>query len=206
MNVHLYLQPEMRKRDAQKEKMLRQKALKMIVKEGLERFSIQKLAKSAGTSPATIYIYFKDKEDLILQLCGEMVRKMSEASLKNFDPEMSFAEGLRVQWLNRAHYCLKYPHQAQFMEQIKHSSYHEKSIQMMDGTFRKAMQEFVVNAVKRKEVVKVPIEVFWSVAYAPLYNLVRFHNSGKSVGGHKFCFSEEIMLETLNLVLKALKP
>ncbi|MES2617651.1 MAG: TetR/AcrR family transcriptional regulator [Bacteroidota bacterium] len=196
----------MRKRDIQKEKLLRQKALKMVAKDGLEGLSMQKLAKAAGISPATIYIYFESKEDLILQLCSEMVTKMSEATLKNFDPNMSFAEGLKVQWMNRAKYCLKYPHQAHFMEQIKHSSYHEKSLQMMEGTFRKSMQEFVINAIVRKELIKVPLEVFWSVAYAPLYNLVRFHNMGKSVGGHKFQFSEAIMLETLNLVLKALKP
>jgi TetR/AcrR family transcriptional regulator, multidrug resistance operon repressor len=38
----------------------------MVVNEGLVNFGVNKLAKAAGISPATIYIYYKDKEDLII--------------------------------------------------------------------------------------------------------------------------------------------
>ena len=62
------------------------------------------------------------------------------------------------------------------------------------------------HAIERKELVKVPLEVYWSVAFAPLYNLVKFHMLGTSVGGHKFSLNNEIMEDTLGLVLKALKP
>ncbi len=61
----------MRKRDTNKELAIRQKALEMIVKDGLDGFSMQNLAKAAGVSPATIYIYCKDRKDLIVQLCLE---------------------------------------------------------------------------------------------------------------------------------------
>src|SRR5437764_3374776 len=97
--------------DEHKEKSIREKALKMIVKEGIKGFSMQKLAKAANVSPGTLYIYFKDKEDLILQLCKEAGEKMADITLKNFDPSMNFSEGLKVQWVNRAKYCLKYPEQ-----------------------------------------------------------------------------------------------
>ncbi|MBN8856321.1 MAG: helix-turn-helix transcriptional regulator [Sphingobacteriales bacterium] len=33
----------------------------MVVREGFDGFSMQKLARAAGVSPTTIYIYFKDK-------------------------------------------------------------------------------------------------------------------------------------------------
>src|SRR5918911_3506332 len=103
MNIHLFCL-RMRIRDEHKEKSIREKALQMIVKQGIEGFSMQKLAKAAGVSPGTLYIYFKDKEDLILQLCREAGDKMMHITLKNFDPSMSFAEGLKVQWINRAKY------------------------------------------------------------------------------------------------------
>ena len=87
----------MRTRDENKERIIREKALKMMVKEGLDGFSMQKLAKAADVSPATIYIYFKDKEDLVAQLCRDAGKKMMDITFKNFDPSMSFSEGLRVQ-------------------------------------------------------------------------------------------------------------
>jgi AcrR family transcriptional regulator len=196
----------MRTRDDSKEKVIRQQALKMIVKGGFEGFSMQKLARAAQVSPGTLYIYFKDKEDLILQLCREVGDKMSEATLLDFDPAMPFSEGLKIQWINRAKYCIKNPLEAAFLEQLKHSSLQQKAIGILSQGFKEVMGLFVTNAIKRNELVKVPIEVYWSVAFAPLYNLVKFHQNKSSVGGRQFEFSDKIMMETLSLVLKALKP
>jgi AcrR family transcriptional regulator len=196
----------MRTRDENKERIIREKALKMMVKEGLDGFSMHKLAKAANVSPATIYIYFKDKEDLVAQLCMDAGKKMMDITFKNFDPSMSFSEGLRVQWVNRAKYCMKYPDQMHFLEQLRHSPYNEKLTEVMGENFKKVMGNFVTNAIKKKELVKVPLEVYWSIAFAPLYNLVKFHMTGKSIGGRKFVLSDRIMRETFELVLKALKP
>ncbi|MES2689482.1 MAG: TetR/AcrR family transcriptional regulator [Bacteroidota bacterium] len=195
----------MRVKDENKELRLRKYALKMIAKDGLEQFSIQKLAKKAGVSPGTIYIYFKDKDDLILKVCEEQMNKMTETSLEGFSPDMSFNEGMKIQWINRAKYGLKYQDEVLFMEQIKHSSYHSKTIKA-SGPFRKSMHDFVSNAIKNRELVKVPVEVFWSVAYGPLYNLLNFHKRGTSLAGNKFVLTDEIMMQALQLVLKALKP
>jgi TetR/AcrR family transcriptional regulator, multidrug resistance operon repressor len=196
----------MRIRDENKERIIREKALKMMVKEGLDGFSMQKLAKAADVSPATIYIYFKDKEDLVAQISRDAAKKMMDITFKNFDPSMSFSEGLRVQWVNRAKYCMKYPDQMHFLEQLRHSPYSEKLTEMMGENFKKVMGDFVTNAIKKKELVKVPVEVYWSIAFAPLYNLVKFHMTGKSIGGRKFILSDKIMKETFELVLKSLKP
>ncbi|MEO6549184.1 MAG: TetR/AcrR family transcriptional regulator [Ferruginibacter sp.] len=207
MNEHSFIFDErMRTRDENKEKNIREKALQMIVKEGLNGFSMQKLAKAAGVSPATIYIYFKDKEDLVLHLIKEAGAKMVDSTLKDFLPSMSFSEGLRVQWINRMKYCMKYPDQMHFLEQLRHSPYSDKLTEMMGDRFRTAMGNFVSNAIKRNELIKVSMEVYWSIAFAPLYNLVKFHMTGKSLGNKKFILTDKIINETFELVLKALKP
>lgn len=92
----------MRTRDENKEEAIRQKAIELIVTNGLEGFSIHKLAKAANVSPATIYIYYKDKEDLVVNITADVFNKMQEHSLRNFSSDMSFEEGLRIQWKNRA--------------------------------------------------------------------------------------------------------
>jgi hypothetical protein len=70
------------------------------------------------------------------------------------------------------------------------------------------MRDFVHNAIKRKEVVKLPVEVYWSIAFAPLYQLVKLHMTGRGLKGgtEKFVLDEKTMNQTLELVLKALKP
>jgi TetR/AcrR family transcriptional regulator, multidrug resistance operon repressor len=206
MNIHLYLAVIMRIRDQNKEAAIRAKALEMAVKDGFDGLSMQKLAKAAGVSPATIYIYFKDRDDLILQLWFQEMKKMVDATLEGFDPSMHFDEGLKVQWLNRATFCMQNPTSMHFLEQIKYSPYHEPFMKKMDTTFQKIMGEFVHNAINRKEIVKVPLEIYWSLAFAPLYQLVKMHMSGRGMRAEKFSLDDKIMNQTLRLVIKALKP
>lgn len=197
----------MRLRDENKELAIREKALGMIVEEGFDGLSMHKLAKAAGVSPATIYIYFRDRDDLIMQIFETENTRMTEITLDGFSPEMHFEEGLRIQWLNRARYCLENPERMHFMEQIRYSPFHERLQGSSKSTFIHAMRTWAQNAIARGELVPLPMEVYWSVAFAPLYQLVKFHMSRHGLpGSKKFTLDEPIMNQTLELVIKALTP
>jgi AcrR family transcriptional regulator len=196
-----------RTRDPKKEQAIRDTALDTIVRHGFRGLSMQKLAKDVGVSPATIYIYFEDREDLILSLWREESRRMAEATLVGFDPSMSFAEGLRVQWKNRARWCIDHPREAHFLEQIRHSPLHAHDEPGKGRDFIEAMRVFVRGAIERGELVRVPVEVYWSVAFAPLYQLVKFHMHGRGLTPTpRFVLDEKLMNQTLELVVKALTP
>ncbi|MHA4740089.1 TetR/AcrR family transcriptional regulator [Dyadobacter sp. MSC1_007] len=195
----------MRTRDSNKEALIREKAIEMIVNHGFDGLSMHKLAKAARVSVATIYIYYKDREHLIQQLYTEETQKMADATLKNFDPEAHFDEGLKVQWINRMNYCLENPYSMTFMEQVRHSPLIDRST--MDTRFLQAMGRFVHKAIERQELIPLPIEIYWSVAFAPLYQLVKFHIAKTGMPGRPpFILDEEKINLTLGLVLKALKP
>lgn len=196
----------MRIRDEHKEQIVKQKALELLVSQGFEGFSMQKLARAANVSPATLYIYYKDKEDLIMSIGREIGEKLNKEIFKDFDPNLPFAEGLRVQWRNRANFMLSHKIEMIFYEQIKNSTFREAISENVVSEFKEKMTIFGKNAIERGELNPMPIEVFWSVAFAPLYNLIRFHSDGKSIGGNPFALNEDIMWQTFDLVLKALKP
>jgi AcrR family transcriptional regulator len=195
----------MRYRDEHKELLVKNKAIEMVVNEGLDGFSMQKLAKEAKVSPATLYIYYRDKEDLLFQLAYEEAQRLTSALLRNFDSNMTLEEGMRVQWRNRADYWLENPMKASFLGQLRHSPLRARVFEALNMEFVEPMGQFVHNAIKNKEMLPMTQEVFWSVAYAPLYNLFRFHTDGISLAGKAFEFSEEVMWETFALVMKALK-
>jgi len=177
----------------------------MVVKQGFDGLSMHKLAKVSGVSVATIYIYFKDREDLLQQLYTEESKKMAAATLVGFNPESHFDEGLKVQWLNRMKYCLANPYSMTFMEQVKHSPLIDRSV--IDRTFLDAMSRFVSTAIERKELIPLPVEVYWSVAFAPLYQLLKFHISKTTMFERPaFELDEEKINLTLQLILRALKP
>jgi len=196
----------MRPRDENKELLIRQKAIEMVVENGLGGFSVNKLAKAAGVSPATIYIYYKDKDDLITKLCVDVAGKMMDYSFKDFSPEMDFAVGLKIQWQNRMKYFISYPTEMEFIEIMRYSRYYEEVSKTLTTTFGFILGPFMENSIQKKQLIPLPFEVYWSIAFAPLYQLIKYHYQGKSYVNSSFELNEELMGQTLGLVLKALKP
>jgi AcrR family transcriptional regulator len=196
----------MRIRDEKKESLIKQKAIEMIVKHGFDGLSMQKLAKAAKVSPATIYIYFKDREDLIETISVEEVNTMTELTLRGFSPDMPFEKGLKKQWNNRAAYWINNPVQARFMEQVRFSPIGQKVHCKIKQEFSNIMREFVGNAIRNKELIPLQTEVFWSVAYAPLYQLIKFHLDGRGMHNESFQLDTKTLNTAFKLVIKSLKP
>ncbi|RYD72879.1 MAG: TetR/AcrR family transcriptional regulator, partial [Sphingobacteriales bacterium] len=154
----------MRTRDENKETVIREKALEMIVSEGFDGFSMQKLAKAANVSPATIYIYYTNKVDLLNRLFNDVQQTFSDVALKDFTPDLSLEEGLWLQWKNRLAFILEYPVHFRFMEQFRNSPLvNHEAIKLSD--FRENMKNFVINAIKNNEMEMMEPEIFWSVSY-----------------------------------------
>lgn len=195
----------MRIRDEEKVNLVKQKALESIVENGFEGFSMNKLAKSCGISVATLYIYYKDKDDLIISIAREEGDKMSDAMIKDFDPKASFEDGLRIQWINRHQYISRNPFSYLFFEQLRTSTYQDRFLDSFMKKFKVVIKEFMSNVVQRGEINPMPLEVFWSIAYAPLYSLIRFDKEGQSVGGKPFKLTDDVLWQTFNLTIKALK-
>ncbi|GAB3904860.1 TetR/AcrR family transcriptional regulator [Mucilaginibacter boryungensis] len=195
----------MRTRNIDKEQLVKQKAIESIVKYGFEGFSMNKLAKACGISVATLYIYYKDRDDLILSIALEEGDKMGDAMIKSLDPESSFEEGLRVQWKNRYKYMIENPLLGNFFDQIRSSSYQVQFADIFLKKFKSIVGRFMENVVARGEIDEMPFEVYWSIAFSPLYALIKFHMEGTSVGGKPFTMTDEILWKTFDLVVKALK-
>ena len=196
----------MRTRDVNKENLIQEKAIEMIVKHGLDGFSMQKLAKAANVSPATLYIYYKDRDDLITQLATNISNRLMETSLKGMHPKMSFADGLELQWKNRMEFYLKYPLDVEFIEQIRYTPTYDSVKDTIRKNFGDVLGKFVHNAINRGELQPRPFEVYWSVAFAPLYQLIKFHAQGNSPANASFRITDDMVKQTLELVIKALKP
>lgn len=196
----------MRPRDDAKIQLIHRQTVALAARHGFDGLSMHKLARAAGVSPATLYIYFKDREDLILQVGLGAMERMVAASLENFDPGLSFAAGLRMQWDNRARYFLAHPDEMQFLEMIRYSRFEPEIARHLTSSFGATMRAFVNGAIERGELVRLPIEVYWSVAFAPLYQLVKFHLNGTGLMGRPFALTAADLEQSLQLILRALTP
>ncbi|UIR56936.1 TetR/AcrR family transcriptional regulator [Sphingobacterium sp. SRCM116780] len=195
----------MRLRNEDKVLLVKLKAIETIAKYGFDGFSMNKLAKACHISVATLYIYFKDRDDLIVSIAKEEIEKMSSSFTKDFVSSADFESGMRIQWRNRRDYVLANPYGYQFLEQLRGSTYKLEILKPMLANFKKAMETFFKGCIERGEINAIAMEAFWSVAYAPLYSLLRFDRDGKSIDGKNFKLSEEVFWQTFDSVMKALK-
>ena len=195
----------MRARDENKEMAIREKAIELIVNEGFGGFSMGKLAKAASVSPATLYIYYKNKEDLLNSLYNTVHDKFIEMALQDFDPSVSLSTGLMQQWKNRLRHIEEHPYHFKFTEQFKNSPLiHHKDVNTEE--FKEIMKQFVMNAIRRGELRKMEPEIFWALAFGPFYSLTRFHIQGKSMMNDTFSITDQKLKTLLEIVLKSLKP
>jgi TetR/AcrR family transcriptional repressor of multidrug resistance operon len=195
----------MRAKDENKAIVIREKAMEMIVNEGFDGLSMHKLAKAANISVSTIYIYFKNREDLLNQLYAEAAGIFMEETLKGFDPDMDFEAGLWQQWHNRYQYVLRHPLHYRFWEQFRNSPLIEKQDNSAENAFRQAMQQFVSNATRKGQIVALPKEIFWAVAYGPFYTLIKFHQENVTMAGLPFALSDDTLRQVFQLVMKSLR-
>jgi AcrR family transcriptional regulator len=91
-------------RRAREKKELRQEILDaardLFVREGFENVSMRKIAEKIEYSPTTIYLYFKDKSDLLDCICEEtfarLVKKQAVLDQAVPDPMERLARGLKA--------------------------------------------------------------------------------------------------------------
>jgi AcrR family transcriptional regulator len=75
-------------------------ASEMFATEGYTNVSMRKIADRIEYSPTTIYLYFKDKNDLLNQICEQTFAKLSETIEKieddSEDPAKCLRKGMRA--------------------------------------------------------------------------------------------------------------
>lgn len=75
-------------------------ARELLAKEGYERISMRKIAERIEYSPTTIYLYFRDKDELVRQVCEEtfdlLTRKLQKVVAEERDPIAQLKAGLKA--------------------------------------------------------------------------------------------------------------
>jgi len=78
----------MRRKDDEKEKSIKEAVIKLILEEGFHGTSISKIAKKAGVSPATVYIYYENKEVMLQDIYLEYSEEIFDYLLSQLNKTM----------------------------------------------------------------------------------------------------------------------
>lgn len=67
-------------------------AIDLFCEKGIQQTSIDEIAKSAGVAKGTIYLYFKNKEEIVFAIWDIIAQRHSDAFAKRVKAEMSAKE------------------------------------------------------------------------------------------------------------------
>ena len=113
----------MRKRDDRKARAISHAAQKIVCEHGLDRASIINIAKEANVSPATIYLYFKDKSDLLSKVFFAEKQAILNATTSALSPSLSFRENFAAAHKAAFEYMWKNPISLRFTEILETTPY-----------------------------------------------------------------------------------
>ena len=113
-----------------KKKALLNATLTLVNNHGFHNTPMSKIAKLAGVSPATIYLYFEHKQDLINTLYLEVKKSFSACAFEGYHEELSVKDGFELIWFNIANHKLKQINEATFLCQCDNSRMIDEAIRV----------------------------------------------------------------------------
>ncbi|MCB4797696.1 TetR/AcrR family transcriptional regulator [Neotamlana laminarinivorans] len=102
--------------------------IELVNNSGFHATPMSKIAKMANVSPATIYLYFENKQDLVNKTYLEVKYKYTEAVFKNYDTNTSVKAGFEFIWKSIADFKTKEHEYAFFLNQCDNTLMIDESI------------------------------------------------------------------------------
>ena len=129
MNIHfcLYLcilkQKSMAKlqKSIDKRNALIKATIQLVNNSGFHATPMSKIAKMANVSPATIYLYFENKQDLVNQTYLEVKTKYTDFVFKTYNENTSVKTGFELIWKRIAEFNINECEYSFFLNQCNNS-------------------------------------------------------------------------------------
>ena len=173
-----------KERKAREKEQLRQQILsaarELFVNEGYENVSMRKIANKIEYSPTTIYLYFRDKADLLDSVCKEtllnLLNTLEELKKDTSDP----VETLRKSGKIYVEFGLKYPQDYKLTFVIRPQF--QKGLGLQEGSVGEKVFDYlramVGECIQQKMFPQMDVEttgqVLWSAVHGVTLLLIDF--------------------------------
>lgn len=169
----------MRTQDEKKKAAIFDATIKLVNEVGFAAASVAKIAKEANVSPATLYIYHKNKEDLLVSIFIEIAERKSSSAMEGFDASDPLKESLRKIWHNSFRFVNQNEHLLQYHEQFLNSPYSDLLGDDQSKNETQPVESVIETAVKEKVIKPVDSELIRAFIFSPLMSLANPRTSGQ---------------------------
>lgn len=161
----------MRIKDDAKQEAIIKATVKLVNEIGFSSASVAKIAKEANVSPATIYIYYKNKEDLLVSTYVEIKKSLGSAMMRYIDESKPFRDILFSLWMNGYDYIAENRELFQYTEQFGNTPFADLvNMEEVESNFL-PMYRILQLAIDQKIIKNVPYDMLTAFIFFPLLTL-----------------------------------
>lgn len=167
--------------------------LNLLANRGFHGFSIRDVAKASGVATGTVYLYFEDRDDLIKQLHGQIIERVSRQVFAESEVETDLFQQFRRMCINFWQLFLQKPEIILSKGQFDHlpldvlRDRHQAAQSVMEPLFT-----FFTRGREQKVLKDFPDDILFTLGFEPYFEIAR-----KSVQG--IISIDDAMLEKIIL-------
>jgi AcrR family transcriptional regulator len=147
-----------RSKDYSKIDLIFRAGLELISDEGIAGLTMKKLAAKSGIATGTLYIYFRNKEELFHKMYLHFRKISLERFMQGYDPAEPFRIGLKKIWVNYLTHRIEHHSESVFLEQYYRSPYITEEQSALAEAMKHPVYE-VIQRGKREMLIKNDVDV-----------------------------------------------
>ncbi|WP_196884952.1 TetR/AcrR family transcriptional regulator [Aureivirga sp. CE67] len=167
----------MKLKDEEKRIRIKNETINIIFEKGFAGVKMAELARKVGISPSTLYVYYKNKEDLIVSICSELIKEQMKKSKQNMNENLSFKLQLKSIWLHWVNFGINNHKEMSFLTQVKQSPYYQKVPQDIRDDKMKAGIGLIEMGKEAKELKNIDTGIILGIIDAMLKQTIFFVTS-----------------------------
>jgi len=167
-------------KDDKKIKQIFSATLKLVEKIGVAGITMRLIAREAKIATGTLYIYFKDKDELITALFEDCRKSSINIFFKGYDPKEPFATSFKKIWKNIVRHRIEHFEEAVFIEQCYHSPFIAESTKEMSLRLIQPLYKLMEIGKKESKIKKLDTFLLLTYMIGNMTEMVRYARySGK---------------------------
>lgn len=169
----------MRIKDETKRLAIMASTLDVVFEKGFAGIKMADLAKRVNLSVSTLYVYYKNKEDLIISIAIDLIEQQAKRSEQQITESLPYKLKFKALWLFWVNFSINHGKEMSFIDQLKKSPYYDK----IPASVRETKSKLGMNLIdlgKREGLLKnIDNEIIISVIGAILGETVKLIMSKK---------------------------
>lgn len=91
----------------------------LLIKDGFSKISMRRIAGRANITATSIYLHFENKDDLLLSLIEDSIKKLKQALLHVVNKEYGLVDQLKILAETYVHYALDHPQEYEIIYMVR---------------------------------------------------------------------------------------